>query len=308
MSYKILLIDVDSKIPNLALMKVSAFYKSRGDLVQLVKFKDMKGPIEADHVFASIVFKWNRDKGEKIREWYPSADIGGSGWDLKKELPEAIENTPPDYSIYPDCDFDLGFTSRGCCRNCYFCIVRQKEGCWHVNQHPQEFHDPTHKKIVLMDNNILTSRPWFHKVSDWVIENNLRVDFNQGLDIRFMDYTIARKLKLMKPIRCWRFAFDSMSYKNEVLLGLNILRNAGVDLRNKVIFYVYINDDSQFEDALERCNILREWGTLPFIMMNKDNERTQRIKDLARWCRPWVFFKHTFQEYDRTMCHLKERS
>ena len=306
---KALLIDVDSKIPNLALMQLSTYLKGEGYGVQLVKFKDMKGPIEADAVFASIVFKWNRDKGYKILDWYPfvHVDIGGSGWDVKKSLPACVTTQTPDYSIYPDCDYDLGFTSRGCIRNCYFCIVREKEGSWHKWQHPAYFHVPEHKKVMLLDNNILANKTWFRTVADWLIENDLRVDFNQGLDIRLLDYPTARILKRLKPIRCWRFAFDDMSYKDDVIRGLNMLKLANISVRNNVIFYVYVNDDSQFEDALERCQILREAGTLPFIMMNKDSERTQRIRDLARWCRPWVFFKHTFEEYDRTMSHVKER-
>jgi hypothetical protein len=34
-----MLIDVDSTIPNLALMKISAWYKAKGDNVKLVKIK-----------------------------------------------------------------------------------------------------------------------------------------------------------------------------------------------------------------------------------------------------------------------------
>ena len=72
------------------------------------------------------------------------------------------------------------------------------------------------------------------------------------------------------------------------------------------VLLIDVDSDAQFEDALERCQILRNLGTLPFIMMNKDSERTQRIRDLARWCRPWVFFKATWDEYDRTIKAVKE--
>ena len=303
---KVLLIDVDSKIPNLALMQISTVAKQSGHDVQLVKFKDMKGPIDADLVFASIVFKWNAPKGEILEQWYPfNLDIGGSGWDIHKKLPENVSRAMPDYSIYPDCDYDLGFSSRGCIRHCKFCIVPRKEGAWKENQHPVEFHDPAHKKVMLLDNNILANKEWFFEVASWIHANKMKVDFNQGLDIRLLDLTIARKLATLKPFRCWKFAFDSMSYKDDVIRGLKILRLAGVDVRNKVLFYVYTDSDDEFEDALERCNILRNEGTLTFIMFNKDTIKTQRITDLKRWCRPWIFFKVPWDEYNR---EVKNRS
>lgn len=203
----------------------------------------------------------------------------------------------PDYSIYPDCDYDIGFTTRGCNRNCSFCFVTPKEGKFRIHQHPSEFHDPNHKKIVLLDNNILLDKDWFYKVTDWILEQKMSVDFNQGLDIRLLDQDIANRLKQLKHFKPWHFAFDSLSYKDYVLNGMDMLRNAGINLRSSVIWYVFMNDDTQFDSALERCNILRQNGTMPYPMLNPVNEHTRRMKDLKRWCRPWFFFTMSFDEY-----------
>lgn len=223
----------------------------------------------------------------------------GGGYDLFKKLPPEVDLLKPDYSLYPGMDYDLGFTSRGCIRSCYFCVVPKKEGCWRINQHPREFHDPSHKKIVLMDNNILASKSWFFEVTDWILENNMKVDFNQGLDIRLVDEDIARRIAEMRPISCWRFAFDSLDYKDDLLRGIGILKAAGVNLRNRSQFYVYLHDDSHFNSALERCQILRANGACPFVMVNRNTKRTQRITDLCRWVRPWIFFKIPWEEYRR---------
>lgn len=219
--------------------------------------------------------------------------------DLKKSLPDEVNLMMPDYSIYPDCDYDLGFTSRGCNRNCYFCIVPKKEGKFHINQHPSEFHDPKHKKIVLLDNNVLFDKDWFFEITDWMIANDMRVDFNQGIDIRLMDKDVAKRLAELKAIDLWHFAFDKMEYRDDVERGIKMLNDAGVNVRNKTNWYVYLHNDAQYEDALERCNILRGLNALPYIMVNRDASRTQRMTDLKRWCRPQIFFQTEFSDYNR---------
>ena len=144
---KISLIDVDSKIPNLALMKISAYHKLKGDLVGF----NLSNP---DKIYSSIIFKKNY--GKSLNGHLSDVPIvyGGSGYDLNVKLPDEIEFIKPDYDLYPS-EYSQGFTSRGCNRNCYFCLVPKKEGCFKVNQHPKEFYDPKFKDIMLMDNNIL---------------------------------------------------------------------------------------------------------------------------------------------------------
>lgn len=77
-----LLVDVDSTIPNLALMHISTWKKEQG---QQVGF-NIPDPAE---VYASCVFDWNRHKTDGLRFLYPEAkiDIGGGGIDLRKNLP-----------------------------------------------------------------------------------------------------------------------------------------------------------------------------------------------------------------------------
>ena len=290
---RILLIDVDSTIPNLALMKISAYEKSRGNQVGF----NIDNP---DKVYCSIIFDWNSHKADGLKFLYPHAeiDIGGSGYDLSKKLPPEIDSIEPDYSLYPGCDYDLGFTTRGCIRSCYFCIVPKKEGAFRINQHPRLFHNPNHKKVMLLDNNILSDKDWFMVVTEWILHLKLKVDFNQGLDIRLMDYEIAGRLKELKPIDYWRFAFDSLQYTNAVKRGIDILKDVGVNVRARSIWYVYLHDDSQFDDALKRCLILRDLGVLPYPMFNRHAKRTPRMTALKRWCRPWIFFTTTWEEYN----------
>lgn len=294
---KVLLVDVDSKIPNLALMKLSAYHKSKDDEVGF-------NVGEPDKIYVSVIFKKNRGKVSGMKYLYPNSEIvfGGCGWDLKNKLPDEIEYIKPDYDLY-GVDYSMGFTTRGCIRNCYFCIVPEKEGMIRINQHPREFHNPKFNEMILLDNNILAKPKWFFEVTDWFMDMGLKIDFNQGLDIRLLTKEIAERLHELKGVGTWKFAFDNMNVKKDVLKGIKILKDAGINMKQQTSFYVYCHDNSMFKDALDRCNILRENGCNSFVMFNIDNkDRSKQIKNLQRWAnRRWVYWSGPFDEYLMTL-------
>lgn len=298
---RILLIDIDSTIPNLALMKIAAYHKAQGDEVGF----NISDP---DKVYISVIYKRNMHKAMAIKFLYPEAeiDLGGSGIDLEKKLPPEIEKMTPDYSIYPDCDRFYGFTTRGCIRNCYFCIVPKKEGrirC--VYKTPEEClqnitgGSKAFKKIEFMDNNILAKKSWFYELCELLQSSGMKVDFNQGLDVRLLDDHSAKLLSKLKPITVWKFAFDDISYQSSVEKGIEILKRNGIDIKHKTMWYVYVHSDKDFDDALYRCRWLRDHKATPYVMLNLDTEHTKRMKDLKRWCRPWIFYSIDFDEYKK---------
>ena len=115
---KILLVQVDGKMPNLALMKISSYYKSKGHETGF-------GFAKPDKVYVSCIFSKNLGHASGIRHYYPDAEfhIGGPGMERPNSLPEEMEHVMPDYSLYPDMDYSMGFTTRGCIRKCAFCIA-----------------------------------------------------------------------------------------------------------------------------------------------------------------------------------------
>lgn len=262
---KVLLMDLDvikqrRPFPNLALMKLSAYHKARSDEVFL------NFPLcQPDIAYASCVFTWNAGQGNGLS---PDIIVGGSGINFKAELPPEVEHIMPDYSLYPNTDFSLGFTSRGCPRKCPWCIVPQKEGDIKPWASIYEFWNRNHKKIILLDNNLLASPNTKNVLSD-IICAQVEVDFNQGLDIRLIDDEIASLLAKVRTKRL-RFAFDHIGYENSVRQGISILKRAGIKAR-KLSFYVLVgfgNDDT----AIERMKILKSYEVDVYPMIYKAND------------------------------------
>lgn len=282
---KVLLIDADSTIPNLALMKLSAWHKVQGDEVSFSESKP-------DKIYASIIFKKNRLLLSGIQHLYPEAEIviGGSGYDLKSQLLPEIEAVCPDYSLYPDMDYSLGFTSRGCPNHCYFCWVPEKEGKYKHWHHPSLW--VRHNKAKLLDNNWYADPEWFFETSQWFIDHHVAVDVTQGMDIRLITPEIAQQLKRLMWWNPIHFAFDDDSSESKVLEGIEILKATGHNVRSDVMFLVYCHDNKDYLSALRRAEILKAYGTTAFIMWNMDNpHKSKRVKDLIHTVnRPWIYW------------------
>ena len=259
---KVLLMDMDSSrryhYPNLALMKLSAFFKQNGDEVFL------NFPLcQPDVTYASCVFSWNSKRGASAPD---GAIVGGSGIDLKAELPPEVEHVKPDYTLY-DVDYSIGFTSRGCPRKCPWCIVPDKEGDIVPWASIYEFWEREHRKIVLLDNNLLAAPNWRETLKD-LIKEGLLVDFNQGLDIRLVNEENVRHLRQVKTKQL-RFAFDHIAYEHAVRSGIELLLNSGFTPR-ELSFYVLVGFDSDTEDCIDRMKLLNSYNVDVYPMIYKD--------------------------------------
>ena len=201
---KIGLIDVDrTKFPNLALMKISAYYKAYGEEVEWAN------PIFSnyDKVYMSKIFNFTPD----IRDFYDCEVIkGGTGYNLTTILPTEIDNSSPDYSIYPQIDKKTayGFLTRGCPNKCKWCVVPIKEGNVKPYKDVEEIAIDGRSNLILMDNNILASDYGLSQIEK-IIKKSYRVDFNQALDARLVTDDIAKMLAKVKWLTPIRFGCDS---------------------------------------------------------------------------------------------------
>jgi len=275
---KVGLIDIDSKMPNLALMKLSQYHK------QLKHSVELTSPLFAsqyDLVIASKVFTYTA-----MPTLPPDVKVGGSGYDLTSKLIEPVEHIMPDYPLYPSMNYSLGFTTRGCQRKCEFCIVPEKEGGITENADIYEFWNPKYRDIVLLDNNILALPAHFFKVAQQIKEKKLRVDFNQGLDHRLLDKQIVTILRNISHVE-YRFAFDDIRYEKTVLSAIELLKEGGI---NRCLWYVLVGFNSTLEEDLERLNLLKSHNQNAYVQRYNWTQDKKYIP-LARW----VNQHHIFQ-------------
>lgn len=285
------LIDVDSKIPNLALMKISNYHKQKGDNVGF--YNPMFNDYEL--VYSSKIFDFTPDyqypiKADKIIK-------GGINYDIESKLPKEIEHTMPDYNLYPNNKYAMGFTTRGCIRNCEFCKVPEKEGVIKSTADIYEFWNKQ-DKLMLMDNNLTAHREHFKLILNQLIKEKIKVNFSQGLDIRLISPEQAKQLSKVRLYKQIHFSFDDIKIEKAVRRGIRILNDNGVK-GYKLMFYVLIGFNSTPEEDLYRVKLLRNLGVDPFVMPYDKSDKYQR--NFARWVNMKAIFKSvSWKDYKKT--------
>lgn len=123
---------------------------------------------------------------------------------------------------------------------------------------------------------------------------------DQQYDIRLVDEKVAQRIKNLRIKRFLHFAFDTDELEPIIRTKVELLKQAGLDIRNDIEFYVYVDSDSQYDSGLKRCRILKSLGTNSFVMFNKESKRTGRISKLIRWAnRKQVYWKCDLDDYTR---------
>ena len=296
-----MLVKVDGKMPNLAYLKISSYYKARGDQVGF----DVSNP---DIAYLSCVFSKNAHqtigRAAMLKAQYPDIEVkmGGPGFGIPTSLPDEIEHRMPDYSLYPEIDYSLGFTTRGCIRNCPFCIVPQIEGSFRENAQISEFHNPEFDKLVLWDNNLLASKKLYEKL-DYIKNRNLKVSFNQGLDARLVTEKMASELAEVKSYNLhftkpfYYFSWDLIEDEENVLRGLRRMIDAGVPARCLMV-YVLVGFNSTHEQDYYRFQKLRELGADSFIMKYNNRRDDKWLNRFARWVNKRIYKSCELSEYN----------
>lgn len=308
------LLDVDShNFPNLPLMKISAYHKAKGDEVELLNpFRHY------DRVYASKVF--GAEYSDDYLYGIDADEIieGGTGRAIHiengrevytkeqdKDLPSEIEHIYPDYELYGIKDTAYGFLTRGCPNNCPFCIVSKKEGRQSVKVADLSEFWRGQKNIDLLDPNLLACKDRKDLLRQ-LIDSEASVNFNQGLDARFITEDVAELLTEVN-IKMVHFAFDLMKNEKQILKGLEIwARYSKKTFRNQIV-YILTNYNTSFEEDLYRVRKVAELGFNPDVRVYRKQTAPQITKDLQRWANNrFIYQSCDFWDYEARGKSMRE--
>jgi hypothetical protein len=292
---KVGIVQVDGEYPNMALMQIVSYHEQLGD--QAEWYKGNLFAYEYDKIYASKMFSFS-----EMPDLPASTIIGGTGIDFKNVLPAEIAECTPSYSLYPNCNYHIGFSMKGCRFHCKFCCVPQKEGKPRVNSSIDGLllNPKGGNRLMLLDNDFFGGIEWRENLLR-IIDLKLKVCFVQGLNIRIITQEQAELLSQCKYYnskfdqRYLTFAWDRVYDRRLIMKGLNICNDAGIP-NTKMQFFVLIGFDTTPDQDYERVMTLRDLGCMPYVMPFNKEDKYQ--KAFARWVNHRATFKScTWDEY-----------
>jgi hypothetical protein len=284
----VLLIQLDGKLPNIALMRIAAHYS---DHEVVLKRGGERGlwDQEWDRVYASAIFEKTRPAIDRVLREYPHAVIGGTGFSLSQKLEDhGITTKRQDYRIYPQFRSSIGFTQRGCRLKCPFCCVPQKEGAIRTEQNIWELWrgDPWPRELHLLDNDFFGQPHWRDRIRE-IRKGKFKVSFNQGINARCLIDEAAEAIASVDyrddsmHVKRIYTAWDNRRDEAQLFAGLNRLVKYGVKPDDIMVYLLcgYWPGETHADRDYRRRR-LREFGARPYPM---PYIRTPELVGFQRW-------------------------
>jgi len=302
--YQFLLVEPIAKtpFPPLGLMKISSMLKKKYSNCAIFSQTGNAVPSGCQHpeeIYITSLFTWDIDSVIKSIHFYqdrfPKAciHVGGIAASLVPDviknatgiLPhiglfDDAENCPPDYShcFCRKLKASITYTSRGCPWKCKFCSVKDHEPHFFTRDNWEQ--DICHDlpRIIFWDNNWLAS-PKFIEDCGKIRTLHKRVDFNQGLDVRFYTEEAAKELATI-DIDPLRFAFDDLKHEKAVMKAIRLAKRY---TKKEIRVYVLYNFEDSPEDFYYRVDLLNRNKILSFPMEYRQSTYTKKKFPGASW-------------------------
>lgn len=301
------LTQLDGKLPNLALMRLSAFHKAKGDTVIFSRspLRDLHEP-EYGAVYGSAIFAFTADRVARMRAEFPEALIGGTGGDTTLSV-EAIAGdfSGLDYEPWPEFTSSIGFTQRGCRLSCKFCVVPGKEGKpKHAATIEEIWRGPGHvKNLHLLDNDFFGGPNWQERIAE-IRDGGFKVCFSQGINVRAVTDEVAEALATIQyrddqfSRRRLYTAWDNLKDEKVFFEGVAKLERAGVPPKHLMAYMLIGFDKNEtWERIHHRFNAMVTLGIRPFPMVY-GNPPNRELKKFQRWVVTGLYRAVPFAEYD----------
>lgn len=282
--------QLDGRLPNLALMRLSAWHKAKGDDVHFYRtpYRQLGEP-PYSAVYGSAVFGFSADRVDRFRSEFPNAIIGGTGSGSPVNVEAVVGDfTGLDYSPWPDFRPSIGFTQRGCRLSCKFCVVPAKEGkpqsvatiadIWRGVGHPKHLH--------LLDNDFFGQDQWPERIAE-IREGGFKVCFNQGINVRAITDETAAAVASVEyrddgfQRRRLYTAWDNLKDEGVFFTGVDRLEAAGVPPRHLLVYMLIgFAKGETWDRILHRFHRMADRGIrpypMPFDQTNREHKRFQR--------------------------------
>lgn len=263
---------------------------------------------EDQTAFISVAFTWRlnearqlaiayREQGYRVLAGGP-ATFRPSGYlkdyaELGAAIPDAVIHHNPEATI----------ASRGCPRDCSFCIVPALWGT-EFTLIPDFVPRP-----VLCDDNLSALPEYYqrHIIECYEATDVTLRDANSGFEPASFDRgTIERWSKILRGP--WRFGYDEMREREEVRRMMALLKSHGYGAR-KIQVYCMIGNEPMAE-CQQRIEEIIEWGGEPYVQRQmklnalektpwvKHDWTLQKLAHMARWANRRIWRKAPFSQYN----------
>ena len=234
-------------------------------------------------VAVSCTFTWDIEESERLkRSWerfYPDVSVGGPAYNDR-----GSEFVPGRFV-----KDGVTITSRGCSKNCDWCLVPEREG-W-----IRELGVYSGSNVA--DNNLLAcSRMHIESVFNMLQKQREPIRFSGGIDAELLQQWHVDWLKAINLKFVW-LSCDYPGAVSNIEKAADLLSDFSIEKKRCYVLIGFKGEE--IKAAEKRLKTVYQLGFLPFAMLYRSRETVKDInwsedwKNLQRkWCRPAAYRGH----------------